>query len=504
MVQAPNRTSHPRGARGPLISRRWGEPSTASRISSGALLAAIALATAGCDVPPGDEVTETTSALASASAAPRAFVDVTLDGLGASASLSQTRIDLSANNAFFHDFGTNGRTCGTCHHESLGWSLTPEFARRQPVNAPLFAFDGSDCLPPGVANLNSVASSTQMLSKALFRIDLPIPATADFVLDAAIDPIGCPTPPDASDLRMYRRPLPSANTAFVTTVMWDGRENVNPPNNTIALLRADLAHQSNDATRGHAQGTFDLSPAQQSSIVGFETGIMNAQETLGLLPLSLLGGHGGTRVLVNDVLPGFFVGINDVFSPTFTSKTFTLYTAWEPGAHPPTPLAASIGRGEALFNDRTFAIDDVRGINSVDPDDLDPVATTFTGACGTCHDTPNIGNHSVALPIDIGLTAVHPVGGLDVARLPTYRFRQLSTGKTIELTDGGRGLISGRFKDLGKTKGPNLRALATRAPFFHNGSAKDLQTVVSFYDARFHIGFTAAEKADLVAFLSAL
>jgi cytochrome c peroxidase len=96
------------------------------------------------------------------------------------------------------------------------------------------------------------------------------------------------------------------------------------------------------------------------------------------------------------------------------------------------------------------------------------------------------------------------VGALDVARLPTYKFRELSTGKTIELTDGGRGLISGKFKDLGKTKGPNLRALSTRAPYFHNGSAKDLPAIVSFYDVRFNIGFTAGEKADLVAFLSAL
>ena len=67
-----------------------------------------------------------------------------------------------------------------------------------------------------------------------------------------------------------------------------------------------------------------------------------------------------------------------------------------------------------------------------------------------------------------------------------------------------RGLVSGKFKDLGKTKGPTLRALATRAPYFHNGSAKDLRTVVCFYDTRFHIGFTAREKDDLVAFLSAL
>jgi cytochrome c peroxidase len=48
-------------------------------------------------------------------------------------------------------------------------------------------------------------------------------------------------------------------------------------------------------------------------------------------------------------------------------------------------------------------------------------------------------------------------------------------------------------------KGPILHALAVRAPYFHNGSAA-LGDVVNFYDERFSIGFTAQEKADLLAF----
>jgi hypothetical protein len=44
-----------------------------------------------------------------------------------------------------------------------------------------------------------------------------------------------------------------------------------------------------------------------------------------------------------------------------------------------------------------------------------------------CHDTPNIGNHSVSLPIDIGVTTAHPVGGLDIENLPTYMFEQVGT-----------------------------------------------------------------------------
>jgi cytochrome c peroxidase len=51
---------------------------------------------------------------------------------------------------------------------------------------------------------------------------------------------------------------------------------------------------------------------------------------------------------------------------------------------------------------------------------------------------------------------------------------------------------------------PILRALATRAPYFHNGSASDLGAVADFYNQRFGIGLTDDEKADLVAFLLTL
>jgi len=43
-----------------------------------------------------------------------------------------------------------------------------------------------------------------------------------------------------------------------------------------------------------------------------------------------------------------------------------------------------------------------------------------------------------------------------------------------------------------------------RGPYFHNGSAATLLDVVNFYEKRFEIGLTEQEKADLVAFLSAL
>jgi cytochrome c peroxidase len=122
------------------------------------------------------------------------------------------------------------------------------------------------------------------------------------------------------------------------------------------------------------------------------------------------------------------------------------------------------------------------------------------GTCTTCHDSPNVGNHSVSLPLDLGLTDA----AMRTPDLPLYTFRNRSTGETVQTTDPGRALITGRWKHMSTFKGPILRGLAARAPYFHNGAAASLADVVSFYDARFSLGLSAQEAADLVAFLKAL
>jgi cytochrome c peroxidase len=93
---------------------------------------------------------------------------------------------------------------------------------------------------------------------------------------------------------------------------------------------------------------------------------------------------------------------------------------------------------------------------------------------------------------------------LDVKYLPVIVLENKTTHETKATTDPGRALISGLWKDVGRMKGPILRGLASRPPYFHNGSADTLDDVIEFYDKRFQIGFTPQEKKDLVAFLRAL
>jgi cytochrome c peroxidase len=74
----------------------------------------------------------------------------------------------------------------------------------------------------------------------------------------------------------------------------------------------------------------------------------------------------------------------------------------------------------------------------------------------------------------------------------------------IFTTDPGKGLISGLCSDMIRTTGPILRSLASRAPYFHNGAARDLNELLEFYNQRFQMNLTNEEKGQFIAFLNSL
>jgi cytochrome c peroxidase len=88
--------------------------------------------------------------------------------------------------------------------------------------------------------------------------------------------------------------------------------------------------------------------------------------------------------------------------------------------------------------------------------------------------------------------------------LPLYTFRNRTTAEEKQLSDTGRGNVTGLWSDLGRFKTPTLRALAQRAPYFHNGIAAKLEDVVHHYETHLGFVFTDQEREDLVAFLKAL
>jgi hypothetical protein len=430
-------------------------------------------------------------------------------------------------NEFFLDLGVNGRRCVTCHEPSANMTVTPAGLQKRFADThgmdPIFRTNDGSNSP--LADVSSVGARRQaysmLLRKGVIRVGIAIPTNAEFELVDVKDPYGyAGNNANGNELSLFRRPLPSTNLAFLSTVMWDGRETLQAGD--AAAIHFDLAHQANGATEGHAQAAAPISDAARDAIVAYELGLFTAQvfdKRAGSLIVD--GARGGPDVLAtqpfvfggNDPLgcdpsgkPELCTGSNPAFDPI----VFTIFDAWSRATGGARGNArAAIARGQALFNEKAITIEGVSGIN-----DEFSVASV-TGTCTTCHDTPNAGNHSVPAPLDIGIAdppvpaqaggnGVQNRFGLPVGDMPVYTLRKTGSTEIKVVTDPGRALITGKWDDVGRFKGPILRALSGRAPYFHNGAAATLRDVVDFYDRRFEIQLSEQEKADLVAFLRAL
>ena len=406
-------------------------------------------------------------------------------------------------NPFAQALGSNGRSCASCHVESDAWTSTPPNLQKRFSNTagedPIFAsVDGTNCpsLPIATPEEHRSASSL-LLSKGLIRISLMPPARAQFAVTDVVNPYGCTS---TSVVSVYRRIPTTANLIFLSTVMWDGRESL-----TGSSIPADLVHQAGVAVTTHAGGSKVPAESVLQSMESFEIAQFGAQtDDTEAGALNAAGALGGPLILSRQP---FSLGINKPFGPAPSSPgvppapVFTIYAAWSglTGKDAVSKARASIARGEQIFNTRPITITGVAGLNNEIAANGMP-RTTVTGTCGTCHDAPNAGSHS--------LTALFNTGVADSARrsadLPLVTLINRTTGATVQTTDPGMALTSGNWEDIGKFKVPTLRLLAARAPYFHNGSAPTLGAVVAFYNQRFNLKLSAQEQADLAAFVSAL
>jgi cytochrome c peroxidase len=431
--------------------------------------------------------------------------ELDLDPTGGVGSFQPNGPTTTAVNAFFQSLGTNGRTCFTCHQPQDGWTISVSDIRAR-FNAdptdPLFqVIDGATCPNADVSTQAAQLNAYQLLlTKGLIRIGLPLPPGLQFKITSVNDPYNCNnnpttglTSPTTGVVSTYRRPLPTTNLGFLTTIMWDGRE-------------PSLSSQAADATLIHAQATAPPTQAQLQQFTGFELGVFAAQE-YDNKALYLDDGVSGGPVNLSRLVSGFFIGINhaDPTAGAFNPLIFNLYNAWSnlQGQSRQINQQESIARGQSLFNTMPINITGVAGLNDV------LGQPTIVGTCGTCHDTPDVANHSLNALFNTGVTgagATQPspleTGGLPVFNV-TCTWGALA-GQTFQFTDLGLATITGSCADLGKIKVPILRGLAARAPYFHNGTAPNLNYVVDFYNNRFNIGFTDQQETDLVNFLNSL
>ncbi len=372
-------------------------------------------------------------------------------GKGASFS-TEGFIDLD--NAFHTAQGSNGRSCGTCHLPDDGWSIRPETAQR--------LFDESDGLHPlfNLIDANSPLADvstrkarrraySMLLQGKFLRLRQP-PGTREFDVVAASDPFGFGT---TAQLLFFRRPLPTANFKS-HTVMWDGA-------NTVGTnLREGLIKQARGNVTTAQQGTAAADPVI-FAIVDHELSLSHAQiQVQGAGRLSAGPARGGPAEQSRQPL---------------VAGRFDLFDDWIDDCN---PTRARIARGQELFN-----TGDASG-----------------RSCLGCHNAANNGQNVAGLLFDVGAS-------LPAHRKPdmaVYTLRNRATGATRETTDWGQGGVTGRWRDVDRFKTPNLRGLAARAPYFHNGIAETLRDVVRFYEDSLGFDFTRREEGDLAAFLNAL
>ena len=358
---------------------------------------------------------------------------------------------------YFQEQGTNGRSCSTCHTPQDAWSINPgtigllfeQTNGTHPIFNPLDADNPEADLSTAEARR---AGYSMMLTRGVFRRGGAPRAEREWDVVAVEDPHGFA---NVSRIVQWRRAMPTINFHLGSaTVNWDGGNSIG----TDQL--AGLANQAARNVTGGQQGQ-PAPPQVIADIVDFETTLSTAQaDAFAVGRLDADGARGGAEALSH---------------MTRAAGRFDLFDAW---IDSPVPGRAQIARGQELFNNPN------------------PGGRT----CNACHNSRNNGTNINNLMFDIGAASAEA----RTPDRPLYTLRNRATGEERQLTDTGRGNVTGLWSDLGRFKTPTLRGLAARAPYFHNGVAATLEDVVRHYEAHLGFIFTVQERADLVAFLKAL
>jgi cytochrome c peroxidase len=380
-----------------------------------------------------------------------------IENSGGFAATYSTQGFIDMTGEYFQAQGTNGRSCASCHTPEDAWAITPGTLQRlfDETGGTHPVFNALDANNPAL-DLSTVearrAAFSMMLTRGVLRRGGAPVANREWDIIAVDDPHGVA---DLTRLVEWRRVMPTINFHVGSaTVNWDGGNSVGNDQH------AGLVNQASRNITGGQQGP-PAPDAVVANIVDFETSLSSAQLIIpGTGRLDSAGARGGPEALSR---------------MTKSEGRFDLFDAWMSEANPP---RAQIARGQELFNN-----------------------TNVSGRrCGACHSSANNGTN-----IDNGF---FDVGAASAASrtpdLPLYTFRNRATGEIRQLSDAGRGNVTGLWNDLGRFKTPTLRALAARPPYFHNGIATTLEDVVRHYEARLGFMFTDQERADLVAFLNAL
>lgn len=350
--------------------------------------------------------------------------------------------------------GTNGRSCATCHVQAEHTTLRPaSVAARLAANPADPLFDRLDADDPAAA-----VPTWAHLGAGLVRVTLPLPDNVD-LLDAR----GAVVTGSDRRISLWRAVPTVENTLFTAPYQHDGRE-------------PTLASQALSALEAHSAIAAPPPPAVLQAIAAFER---------------------------------------------------TVRTPLAPP--PPSPPGSDEARGRALFQKGCQPCHGgLTGAKVLDPsvtEVLHPVlgpdgtvalvslpdGSNFPAATRKDQHANRFMNIGIAFGTYLGQIGAFPnFTGVD---FPQYRLRFYADGtrtqRTVDLppalldpvtgaalvpppigpnlapqaftVDPGRALITGDPVDFEAFDVPQIRGIARTAPYFHDNSAPDLQTVLDIY-----------------------
>ena len=186
-----------------------------------------------------------------------------------------------------------------------------------------------------------------------------------------------------------------------------------------------------------------------------------------------------------------------------TRKVFNIFDAWAVFAdddkchgNKRDEARGAIYRGQEVFNNNQFVISGVNGFNNVAG-----IGEPYVGTCSSCHNVPER-RRPRGHPHD-----GHRDGGrgqLQSRAADHHRAEQDDDGDAPGLRPGPWSGQRPVDRDRRSFRVPPLRGLAARAPYFHNGSAKNIKQALRYHEDRFNINLSHGKRKDLEAFLGAL
>jgi hypothetical protein len=426
--------------------------------------------------------------------------------------------------------GPNGRACVSCHQPMDAMSISTNTLRERWVATKgkdsLFDMsDGGNC--PNLPR-EERASHSLLLDRGLFRVGLSWPPRdvrgniiePEFTIEVATDPTGCNTNPTYGlksakpTVSVYRRARMAANVRYLESAQAPSNTKTGLPllsdpvtgiHSSMSIMSdarvTSLAQQAQDAGATHMG--MPMSRSQADVLVAFQRKVHAAQQSSNAAGRfdapntprafgvkALIEGRGNPPINGNDTDTGVFYLMNE----------------WKVAAKPGDKAAehrASVARGYDVFFFKPLWLRDTFGINNIG------LGNPYKQTCAFCHNTQVTGHDDVPGWMDLGTNNFPHAAA--APELPTFRITCNATaaphpylGREIYTHDPGRALISGKCADVGSLVMQQFRGLASRAPYFANGSAKSIREVVDFYDRRFNVGYTDEEKQDLINFLLAL